>query len=165
MRDYAAEMRSIIDAETSNEPYVPRIAASNIVAKLRETDPELLHGWLDQQAEHFVWQFINDRDRSMRTYVRHASRPKAFADDVRAGNIVRWLEVPFTIEDGSRKRLADMTSDDVLFAAEAYAARARDNKMTEAFLRAIARKLDKKTVSECYTDAQLSIMWNSIQDL
>lgn len=167
MRDYAAEMRDILDAETGNEPYVPRVVATNIVSKLRESDPELLSGWLDQQAENFVWQLINARDRSMRSHVRQQSRARAFSQDVETGDgrAVRWLTIPFTVEDGSRKRLSYMTKNDVLFAADTYATRAKENKMTETFLRVIARKLKGRTVGECYTDEQLSVMWNSLQDL
>lgn len=161
-RDYVSEMRELIDKETADRPYVPRVVASNVVARLRQTDPDLLKGWLDLQAEHFVWQFINDRDRSMRTAARHAAKPKAFAQDVRNGTLTRWLNVPFTVEDGSRKRLAEMTEHDVLFAAETYRARARDNRMTEAFLRAVARKLEGRKVSDVYDDKTLSTMWNSL---
>lgn len=41
-RDFAAEMRAVIDAETSHGPYVSRQAAADIVEKLKANDPDLL---------------------------------------------------------------------------------------------------------------------------
>jgi len=52
-RDYAAEMRAVIDSETSHGPYVSRQAAADIVEKLRANDPHLLDGWLSQPAALF----------------------------------------------------------------------------------------------------------------
>jgi hypothetical protein len=167
-RNYAAELRAVIDAETAGGPYVSRAVAEHVVEKLRATDRELLSGWLDAQAEHFVWQLINDRDRSTRSHARASSKPNAFNKDAKAtgggdrASLARWLTVPFVVEDGSRKRLADMSKDDLLFVGDAYDAQARENKMTAAFMRAIARKVGTKTVKDHYTDEQLSVMWQSL---
>src|SRR4051812_37612580 len=106
MRDYAAELRRIVDAETATGPYVSRVVAEHVVDKLRAADPELLHGWLEAQAETFVWQLINDRDRSLRAHARSTSSARAFgqaADAAAAGDktrLVRWLDVPFAVCDG-----------------------------------------------------------------
>lgn len=164
-RNYAAEMRAVIDAETGDGPYVSRVAAEHVVEKLRATDPDLLGGWLDAQAEHFVWQLINDRDRSTRSYARSAAKPRAFGEDAESGEprrMVRWLNVPFSVEDGSRKRLAALTKTELLFVADAYDARAQENKLTAAFMRAIARKVGPATVADTYTDEQLAAMWSSL---
>lgn len=169
-RDYAAEMRAVIDAETGEGPYVARVAAEHVVEKLRATDPDLLGGWLDQQAEHFVSQMILDRDRSMRSAARVSARPRAFAADAEAAEagdrtrLAKWLTVPFVVADGSRKRLADMAKDDLLFASDGYAARAQENKLTAAFLKAIARKVGAGTVKDHYSDEQLSVMWSSLSE-
>jgi hypothetical protein len=167
-RDYAAEMRALINAETATGPYASTVVAAHIVRKLRATDPDLLHGWLDAQATDFVRQAINERDRSTRTYARTAGRRSAFGDDARrheAGQgdaLVRWLSVPFPVEDGSRKRLADLTAADLDFVADRYEQRAAENAMTAAFLRALRRKVGRKTVGDCFDDAQLTAMWRSI---
>jgi hypothetical protein len=67
-RDYAAEMRAVIDAEATGT-YVPGVIAAAIVEKLREVDADLLVGWLDFQAETFVRQAINNRDNSLLAHV------------------------------------------------------------------------------------------------
>lgn len=167
-RDFAAEMRALVDAQTVNGPYVSRIVAAEVVDKLRANDPELLNGWLDANAETFVWQMINDRDRGLRSHARQTSGRSAFAADAKehaAGNsapLVHWLTVPFSTPDGARKRLADMTAEDLAFAADGYEARARENRMTAAFLRAISRKVKKDTVGKHFTDEQLTAMWQSL---
>lgn len=170
MRDYAAEMRRIIDAETASGPYVSRVVAEHVVDKLRATDPELLEGWLYAQAHVFVWQMINDRDRSTRSRARATSKARRFAGDAQdaAGgdstSLVAWLTVPFTVADGTRRRLGDMRGDDVVFVAEAYDARANQNKLTAAFLRVIARKVGNDPVRDHFTDEQLSTMWRSLSE-
>lgn len=52
-RDYAAEMRVLIDSEGDSLDPAP-IVAERIVEKLRADDPELLAGWLDAGAVQFV---------------------------------------------------------------------------------------------------------------
>lgn len=166
-RDYVAEMRALIDAEATGT-YVSGVVAHDLVEKLRANDPELLSGWLDANAEGFVRMAINDRDRSQRTAARYGRARSAFAEDAAAAEagdtdrLTRWLDVRFTIEDGSRAPLAAMTKDDLLFASDGYEARARENKMTAAFLRAIARKVGSKTVADHFTNEQLSTMWSSL---
>lgn len=169
MRDYAAEMRRIVDAETGDVPYVSRVVATHVVEKLRATDPELLTGWLNAQADVFIWQMINDRDRSIRARARSTSSARRFsaaAADAEAGDstaLAKWLTVPFTVADGTRRQLGEMSRDDVLFVADSYGARARENKMTEAFLRAIARKVAKGgAVRDYFSDEALSTMWASL---
>lgn len=169
-RDFAAEMRALIDAETATGPYVSRVVAAHVVEKLRATDRDLLDGWLDAQAETFVWQLINDRDRSMRAHARTARPRREFGDaaaEHQGGKpqaLVRWLTVPFAVADGSRKRLAEMTADDLLFGADAYDSRAEENRMTAVFLRAIARKVGAGVVRDHFTDEQLTAMWSSLGD-
>lgn len=166
-RDYAAEMRTVIDAEATGT-YVPGVVAAAIVEKLRETDNDLLSGWLDAQAETFVRQAINNRDNSQRTAARHHRPRSVFAADAEAAEageperLAGWLTTRFTIEDGSRKPLAEMGKDDLLFVGDAYDARARENKLTAAFVRAIARKVKTGVVADHFTDEALTTMWSSL---
>lgn len=60
-RDYAADMRAIIEAETGTGPCDRVEVAESIVARLRRFDPDLLHGWLDTHAAEFVGQWVDDR--------------------------------------------------------------------------------------------------------
>lgn len=167
-RDYAAEMRALIDAEASGT-YVPATVAHDLAEKLRATDPDLLAGWLDAQAETFLRQAINARDNSQRTAARHSRPRSVFAADAAAAEagepepMARWLDVRFTVEDGSRMPLREMTKDQLLFAGDAYQARADENRMTAAFLRAISRKVRTGVVADHFTDEQLSTMWDSLK--
>lgn len=166
-RDFAGEMRAVIDAEATGT-YVPTTVAANIVEKLRATNPDLLAGWLDAQAETFIRQAINNRDNSQRTAARHHRPRSVFAEDAAAteagepDRMVGWLTTRFTVEDGSRKPLAEMGKGEVLFAADTYVARAEENRLQAAFLKAVARKVKSGVVADHFTDEQLSTMWNSL---
>lgn len=166
-RDFVTEMRAVIDAEAT-ATYVPAVVAAHIAEKLRETDPDLLAGWLDAQAETFIRQAINNRDNSQRTAARHSRPRSVFAEDAAAAEageperLVGWLSTRFTVEDGSRKPLAEMQRDDLLFASDAYTARANENRLTAAFLKAVSRKVKSGVVSDHFTDDQLSTMWDSL---
>lgn len=166
-RDYASEMRAVIDAETGHGPYVSRIVAEAIVEKLHATDPELLDGWLHAQAAQMVWQTINDRDRSRRASARATAGRSLFAAAAgqhAAGDssaLTQFLGMPFTV-DGVRKRLADLTGADLTQAAVDYQRRADQNTMTAAFLRALGKKVKRGTVSDHFTEQQLATLWTSI---
>jgi hypothetical protein len=167
-RDFAVELRAVIDAETAGGSYASRVVATHIVEKLRATDPDLLNGWLNAQAETFVWQAINDRDRSLRSHARGTNGRSAFARDAAdhvAGDstgLGRWLATPFAVAGGLRKRLAVMTRDDLLFASGAYEDRAAANRMTATFLAALARKVRQGTVADHFGEDQLAAMWQSL---
>lgn len=166
--DPVTRVRQVVDEHTDRGPYVPRVAAVEVAEWLRRHEPEVLAAWLDMQAEHFLWQMINDRDRSRRGHAMHAGKSAAFRqarDAFAAGETIllrNFLDSPFTIGDGSRRRLADLTTDDLYFVADHYGDRARQNGMREAFIRAIAKKMNGGTVGEHFTEAQLNKMWQNI---
>ena len=167
-RNYALEMRAVIDEATGQGPYVPRQLATEIVEKLRANDDELLNGWLDEQAEHFVWQAINDRDRSVRAHARVHSRRRAFgiaAEKHQAGEkeaLRDFLGMRFTVEDGSRRALAVLGADDLTFVAATYEQRERENAFMKVFMRALAKKVGSDTVGDHFTNEQLSAMFDSL---
>lgn len=166
-RDYATEMRKLIDSEAVGT-YIPGLVAAAIVEKLRVIDPNLLTGWLDAQAEQFLRMAINDRDRSQRTAARHSLKRSVFAADTKAAEagepdrLVRWLDIRFTIADGNHAPLKDLTGTDLQYVSETYENRARENQLTAAFLTAIAKKIGTGRVSEHFTDEQLDLMWGSL---
>lgn len=166
-RDFAAEVRAIIDAETADGPYVSRQVAEHIVAKLEATDAELLDGWLHAQAVQLIWQTINDRDRSTRGHIRRTAARGVFgaaSERHTAGDghaMVQFLGMPFTV-DGVRKRLADLTGPDLSAVAGDYERRAADNAMTAAFLRALGKKVREDAVADHFTEQQLGALWSSL---
>jgi hypothetical protein len=168
VRDFAAEMRAVIDAETSHGPYVSRVIAREIVEKLEANDAELLDGWLREHAEQLVWQAINDRDRSMRSSARATSSRSAFAAAANAAEggdgqaLGRFLSCPYVTEDGSRLRLAELTHADLLFVAKGYDAQSKQAAMEAAFFAALARKVRKGTVADHFTEERIAELRRSL---
>lgn len=167
-RNFAAEMRGVIDAETAGGPYISAVVAEHIVDKLRATDPELLQGWLDQQAVSILRHAINLRDCSVRSHARAtAGRSvfKAAADAAAAGDaeaLGTFLSTVHVVADGSRVRLAEMRKPELQFVAETYDRRAAENVLQAAFLGALARKVGKGRVSDHFDENKLTELWQSI---
>lgn len=161
-REYAAEMRALIDAETSHGPYVSRQIAREIVEKLEANDPDLLTGWLMVHAERLIWGAINERDRSTRSQARATGSRSAFAaaaSEHEAGDskaLGHWLGCRYAVEDGSRRVLAELTKADLLFVAESYEDRARQNSFEAAFFKALAKKVRTGTVADHFTEDKLA---------
>ena len=168
-RDWAAEMRAFIDAETSHGPYVSRRIARDIVDKLTATDAELLSGWLYAQAEQLIWAAINERDRSGRAAARANAARSAFArasDEHDAGDstaLGQFLQARYVVQDGSRRELGTLTQADLRFVAKTYADRARSNAFEAAFFRALARRVNSGTVADHFTEEQIMLIRDSIR--
>lgn len=169
-RDYCAEMRRIIDARTADgRPYIARVVASEVVTDLRTTDPDLLNGWLNTMAEHFIWQFVNDRDRAIRSRARYYVPRDEFQQAARAfttGNdkpLRRFMDMPLTVADGTRKRLAILNHNDLMFVAADYDKRAATNAMMTAFLTALAKKVGDGVVADHFTEEKLAELFNSLR--
>lgn len=165
--DFVAEMRAVIDEATGVGPYVSRVVAAEIVEKLRESNPDLLSGWLDLQAEQLVWREINDRDRSFRAQARATASRRRFGDAVDAAEggdsepLRRLLDMPFVIASGERVPLAVMTGVDCGFVADGYQRSARRAQMHAALLRALERRVGTDRVEDHYTEEQLRALWQS----
>lgn len=166
--EIASAMRAVIDEHTAGGPYVPRQAAEEIVEKLRANNPGLLAAWLDSQAAHFVWQMINDRDRSLRGRAAHVAKSSVFraaATNHATGDstaLPSFLAAPYTVGDGSRRALADLRREDLIYVADRYDDRARENGLKAAFLRALAKKIETGTVAEHFDEARLAQIWESL---
>jgi hypothetical protein len=167
-RNYAAEVRALIDEYTSgSEPYNAATLASKICADLRTRDPQLLAGWLDPQAESIMRDAIARIDASSRGRARSVAGRAAFAaafNDHLTGNTEafdRWLDARFTIgEEHTRKPLRTMSKTECVVAADSYDERARRNQLQAAFLRAVAKKVrSNQTVGDVFSEAQLAGLW------
>lgn len=169
-RNYASDMRQVIDAETSHGPYVSAVVAEHIVEKLKATDPELLSGWLDLQAIQFVRLAINARDCSQRSHARMTAGRSVFRDAALAAEagepdaLGAFLNTVYVVEDGSRVRLSEMTKPDLLWVAEGYARRAAEHLLQEAFLRAVAKRVGARKVSDVFDEQKLNRLWQSITE-
>lgn len=168
-RNYAADMRTLVDEYTTGgEPYNAATLATKITDHLRHTDPDLLSGWLDLQAESMLRTTIARIDASSRGHARTTSARTAFAQAVSAHAatgaeevFAQWLDTRFTIGEAAlRKPLRTMTRGDCQIVASSYEDRARRNNMQAAFLRAIAKKLTgDKTVGEVFNEGRLATLW------
>jgi len=167
-RDYAADMRAVIDAE-AHGTYAPPIVAAHVVEKLRATDPDLLIGYLQVQAVQIIRHAINLRDCSTRSYNRTAVSRSVFrqaAEDFEAGDadalVTGFLDEPYRVEGGDKMPLRLMRAAELTFAADDYAGRAHEHLMQEAFLRALARKCRTKPVGEVFDEEKVAALWASI---
>lgn len=167
-RNYAAEMRAVMDAETGEGPYTSTVVAEHIVEKLRATDPDLLRGWLDAQAVQFIRHAINLRDCSQRSHARAVATRSVFreaADAAEAGDtgpLTSFLSTVYVVEDGSRVRLSEMTKPDLIYAADGYGQKVAELALQEAFLRALAKKVGARRVSDHFSEDKLAELWRSI---
>jgi hypothetical protein len=167
-RNYAAEMRAVIDEATSHGPYSSPTIAEQIAEKLRANDPDLLHGWLDQQAVQFIRVAINERDHSNRVHARAVAGRSVFREAsaaFEAGDsdaLGAFLNTVYVVEDGTRVRLSEMTKPDLLFAADGYGRRAAEHLLQESFLRALAKKVGTRRVADVFDEDKLNSLWRSI---
>ena len=170
-RDYAAEMAEIVDAEIGDEPFVSAVIASHIVDKLRATDPDLLAGWLDFQAVGILRDAISTRERSTRSHARATRSRSVFGSAVEraeAGDATAlgaFLDIRYVVDDQNpRVRLADMNRDQLLFAADDYERQENESRFEKLFLRALARKVGRRKVSDVYSEQQIANMWSGLAD-
>lgn len=168
VRDYAADMRALIDSMATGE-YAPPLLAAQIVNKLRSEDPGLLQGWLDEQAVQFLRHAINCRDAAVRTHNRRAQTRSVFSGAVaqyQAGNrhaLQGFQEEHYQVASGVKKPFGQMTHEDLVYAAGAYGRRKEQNALQEAFLLAVAARIrDDQVVGDVFDEAQLRDVWHSL---
>lgn len=169
-RDYAAEVRVLVDAACTGTWSAPSVAIG-VVNHLRAKDPELLAGFLDLCAVEVVRNLVNGRDRSTRSYNRKTASRSVFkeaADKHEQGDtepletLTCFLQELYVIEDGTKKPLKNMRAPELNFAADEFTERARQSQMREAFLRALAKRCGEKSVGEIFTEDQVAALWLSV---
>src|SRR5438045_2332410 len=72
-------MNAIIDAVTTEGEVVARVIADEIVEKLRDVNPELLHDWLEARAPEVLAEHVRNRLNSKRAYARSQHSRSVFA--------------------------------------------------------------------------------------
>jgi hypothetical protein len=169
-RDYAKEIRALIDQATEGGTYTPGTVAEQLVNFLRENDPELLIGWLNAQAVYYVRQAILRRDASARAHNRVQACRSVFKDAAeefeKSGDSTElrshFLTEAYVVSDGSRMLLKDMTSMELSYVADKYSQLARTSLLREAFLRALAKRCGDRPVGEVLDEETVATMWCSI---
>lgn len=166
-RNYAQEMRAIIDRMTEGE-YSSPVVAEQIVMKLTVEDPKLLHGWLLSQAAQFIRHAINLRDASVRGHNRKGVSRSVFRvatgawEKGDAEPLTTFLAEVYVVEGGMKKALKEMTAGDLNFAANDFSVRAARNSMQATFLNVLARNVGEGKVSDLYDENKLIELWRSI---
>jgi hypothetical protein len=173
-RSFSAEMSQLIndrlEVETGSD-VVPAILAWDLVTQLRDSDPELLNGWLHENAKAFLADMLRRRISSLRSRARiHAGRSdfqRAVSKFNNGDNAAlnSWTSVRYVVNDSNTQRLLlDMNGEDLNYAASRYSRSANAALLEEAFLRALAAKVGKKTVGQVFTEDQIDRMYNSISN-
>jgi hypothetical protein len=163
-RNYLEEMHNVLQlAVSTKKTYTAAGLARDIIRKLQRSDPDLLRGWLELQAEEVLREHISRQSRSQRAYNRRVSGRKSFGEAVdkyaESGDskaLTSWLDCSYTVDEKNTKMtLGDMTAAELDFAAQYHQKLADTNAFEAAFLAALARKVGESTVGNLYTESQL----------
>lgn len=134
--------------------------ADQFVAEMRAEDPATLEAWMDAHARRILTQMLSHSERGVRaSAIRSGLRSKWVAPTKAELTLMR---ITFTIDAANTRRpLADMRAEDLLFAGAAYAATADQSARMATFMRALAKKVGSRTVSEVFTEERLAEMLRS----
>lgn len=162
-RDYAEDMRKLIDRYRSAKSYNAGIAAHEIVEQLLGSDRELLFGWLEGHAVSTIRAAITATDAASRSYARTGTA-SVFAEAALAAENgdnaplrQGFLQAVYVVDrDNNRKAFKDMVADDVLFVAANYEDRARSAQFEAAFMKAVAKRIGKGRVADKFNNVQLA---------
>jgi hypothetical protein len=168
-RDYLADMNAAIENAVPEGDYAAPIVAAELAAHLRQSDPDLLAGWLDLRAEVFLADVIARRSNSKRQAARFLKPRRAFAEAARSFESSGEAVVlkPFAFEyvvdaANTRRTVGQMRAADCLFVAGRYEETARSAKLEASFHRAVAKKVGLKMVADVFTEEQYLTMYQSI---
>lgn len=166
-RDYAKEMRSIMESERANPDYTIATARDRIVEKLRDGDRDLWFGWLDLAGPGTVWEALDRIDRGHRHQTKQQALRGRFAEAAAghaAGDstaLLSFTAMPIRVGAGTMP-LGQLGASQLLAAKAGYDQRANSERMMSAFLGALLKKVGKRTVGEVFPEEQLDRMWRSL---
>lgn len=167
LRDYAAEMRAIMDRERTAPFYTITEARDRIVKDLRANDRELWLGWLDIAGPSMVWEVLDKIDRDIRRVTKAQAERHRFAeaaDDHERGDssaLLEFMDMPIRIGAGMMP-LGKLHAAELLAAKSGYDQRAQAERMMGAFLGALLKKVGSSAVGEVFSEQQLVRMWKSL---
>jgi len=148
MRDYMTEMNDLLDTRVPESDYIAGVVAAEIVNELRDSDPDLLYGWLSEMAVIVMTDTISTRSNSDRARRRHFASASAFAaaaaSFATSGDPTSFspFREQFVVNTSNLRRIvADMTSDDHTFVASRYTQTANKAQMEAAFHSAVAKRI------------------------
>lgn len=169
METYSEAMAALIEEWTPTAgDFVPAIIGHKLADFLRETDPDLLAGWLDERAAMFLTRTITERLRSVRARTLSqaaASRFAAAAAAAEDGDYepLSHFAVVYAIDDeNTRRPVGEMTGADHRFVASNYQASGRYDLMLAAFHEKVAKKVGSRTTADVFSEEQYDAMLRSL---
>lgn len=172
-RDYRTEFQTFVDARLPKGDFVLAVFAAELVEEMLKKNPDVLFGWLEENATLFVTQYLGDQQRADRN--RHAvEAPRAAfksaadrftAGDKKALDEIRTFDKRFVVNEKMlRRRLGDMTSADHYYVAGEHTKREASARFEAAFHRVVAKLIpDGQTTSEVMTEQEFERLRDSIR--
>lgn len=155
--------------------------AEKLVAQLEETDPDLLSGWLHDNARTFLSRYVSDHSsRSRMASNRNAATTRAeakaqarsvFSDAATAFEqgdarpLTSWLQSTYAVDDeNTRKRLVEMNKDELEYVQRGHERRSKEAKFEALYIAAIRKKVTgSKTVGDVWKEDQLAKLRDTIE--
>lgn len=168
LRNYTSEMHERIKKAIPEYDYVPSIIAMNVIDRVEKEDPELLSGFLVEQAVRLVSEAIVEMSVNQRKRYRAAAARTEFSEAAarfEAGDetALSPFYAEFTVDvENTRRQAANMTGADHLFVATRYRKVERTSKMQAAFHEAVAQKVGDKQTKDVFTEEEYSRLYQSI---
>lgn len=170
MTSYQDRLDAYVDEHLPTSDYVPGIEAGRMVDALLRDDPELLSGWLHEQAPALLTARISFRlrsDRSRRGRTRRLSAfhkaADAFAETGDIPELVRFTDEYAVDEAQTRRDLGLMTRDEHLFVSRHRAGLARSNDIEARFHAIVASRMTADQITkEVFTEEELSRLLASL---
>lgn len=136
--------------------------AEKFIAYMDESHPGVVTDWLRTRAPHIIHDAISARLTKRRSTLQRRNRKSAiFAreatrldeGEITAEEFVQKVGSPldafYAVAEDHRKRLRDMTAEDIDFAASDYERRAESNAFEAAYLRALGKRLEPGHGGDC----------------
>lgn len=170
-RDVHQQMLEVIRSSIPDgSGWAPSVVAEEIVAELRVSDPELLHLWLEDGAARFVQTHLvrilaANRARSKATTGARLFGEAAIRFSSGDVDAMQMFDLTYAIEDGTQRKIADMTGSDHLYIAQRFALEAKQYALLEQFHKAVAKKVGARKTSDVFTAEKYEQLYKSITNL
>jgi hypothetical protein len=159
-RNHQREIEDRILAEISGTGWAVPVVAAHLYNDLKEHDPDLLRGWLEEMALPLLTQQVGDLARAQRSRARREAA--AGAEHAETPRRPSLYHVTHVLSGVTRKRACDMTGPEHRLVAHRYENAGVQSLMLGAFHTAIADKVGERRTSEVFTREEYERMYRSV---